>query len=169
MSNFTPYTLSKIQCLQDSINKLSQRQRDLKIELHKRRNTSQKTNIPNEITTNSALIRICIWLKLTMLGKSLQRKLDSDWRFLKWINSGAGYYMYEYQAELFGVDDKNYKFQTFAGPMYWCQRPRILYYHVYNYLFPDKESGIFGWQTGEDIERMTWRDYFKELIEKETE
>lgn len=167
--NLSPYTQSKIQCLQDSINKLSQRQRDLKVELHRSHNTTRKSNISCEIVTNSALIRICNWLKLTMLGKSLERKLDSDLWFLKWIKSGAGYYIYDYQAELFGVDEKDYKCQTYCGPMSWIQRPRGLYYHIYNYLFPDKEPGIFGWQSGEDIERMTWRDYFKELIEKETE
>ena len=50
---------------------------------------------------------------------------------------------------------------------YFIQRD--IFYHIYDMLFPDKEPGLFGWQSGEDIERMTWRDYFKELDKKEWE
>lgn len=166
----TPYTKQKIHEVTEFIKTLSQRQRDIRSEIT-RVNNEAKNILNIERTTNSAVIRIATWIKMTLEGRSLEDKLLYDREFHYWMYKVRGFYISKFLAELWGWGEEKY-----ISPCRWdiwrwkhvYFNQKQLYYYIYDMLFPDKAPGVFGFGCEEDIEAETWRTYFKELIDIES-
>jgi len=166
----TPYVKGKVQELVNFMNTLSQRQRDIQKEISRKANIEYKNMLNNERTTNTAVLRCAGWIKMTLEGKSLKDKLLVDKEFPYWYRETRGYYAYAFLAGLFGWDEDKYIWRSkYAGPWHTYLNQRQLFYYIYDFLFPDKAPGVFGFGCDEDIECDTWRTYFRELLDIERE
>ena len=167
----TPYVKKKVRELTDFMNVLSQRQRDIQKEISRETDIERKNILNNERTTNTAVLRCATWIKMTLKGIPLTCKLLRDKEFLLWFRQNRGYYVHKYLADLWGWEPEKYicgirwSSASLIWRYYFSQRQ--LFYYIYDMLFPGKSSGIFGFQSDEDIECEIWRTTFKELDEKE--
>jgi len=168
--NMTPYTKQKIRELVVFINKLSQRQRDIRREISLEKNIEIKNHLDNERTTNSAVLRIAGWVKMTLEGKSLKEKLLIDPGFLTWYFDIKGFYIQKALADLSGWGEEKY-----INPCRWNIwrwqytefNQNKLYYYIIDMLFPDNINGLFNFALEDNIERDIWRNTFKELMKNE--
>lgn len=164
----TPYIKEKIKYLTSFIDVLSQRQRDIQLEIFRETDIEHKDILNNERTTNTVVLRCAGWIKMTLEGKSLKDKLLVDKEFPLWYRQTRGYYAYAFLAGLFGWDEDQYIWRSkYAGPWHTYFNQRDLFYYIYDMLFPEKMSGIFGFQSDDDIECDIWRTTFKDLTQKE--
>ena len=164
----TPYTQHKVKELTEFMKALSQRQRDIQREMSGSVNREYKDILNNERTTNTVVLRCAGWIKMTLEGKSLKDKLLVDKEFPLWYRQTRGYYAYAFLAGLFGWDEDKYIWRSkYAGPQHTYLNQRQLFYYIYDFLFPDKAPGVFGFGCDEDIECDTWRTYFRELLDIE--
>ena len=166
----TPYTQHKVKELTEFMKALSQRQRDIQREMSGSVNREYKDILNNERTTNTVVLRCAGWIKMTLEGKSLKDKLLVDKEFPLWYRQTRGYYAYAFLADLFGWNEDKYIWRSkYAGPRHTYLNQRQLFYYIYDFLFPDKAPGVFGFGCDEDIECDTWRTYFRELLDIERE
>ncbi len=163
----TPYVKGKVRELVEFMKKLSQRQRDIQKEMSRVANRGYKDILNNERTTNTAVLRIASWIKMTLEGKSLDEKMSTDGDFIQWMYNIKGFYIWDYLAGLWGLSESVYKTSSPWSLNSWHRmyfRQAALYYYIYDMLFPEKMPGLFGIQCDDDVECDTWRTYFKELI-----
>ena len=166
-----PYVKGKVRELVEFMNKLSQRQRDIQKEMSREADREKKDILNNERTTNTVVLRCCVWIRMTLEGKSLQDKLLVDREFPLWYRQTRGYYAYAFLAGLFGwAEDKYIWCSKYAGPWHTYFNQRQLFYYIYDMLFPDKAPGVFGFLAGDDaVECSVWREVFQNLDQKEWE
>jgi len=168
----TPYTQHKIKELTEFMKALSQRQKFLRGELHGNYNREYKNLLHIEQTTNSTVLRCAAWIKMTLQGKSLEYKLLVDKHFVDWMMVTQGFYVQGFLARLWNWPEEKY-----INPCNWkiwrwnhvYFNQRQLFYYIYDFLFPDKAPGVFGFGCDEDIECDTWRTYFCKLLDLERE
>lgn len=166
----TPYVKGKVRVLVNFMNALSQRQRDIQKEMSGETDIEHKNILNNERTTNTVVLRCAGWIKMTLKGKSLKDKLLVDKKFPLWYKQTRGYYVHKPLADLFGWGEDKYIWHSkYAGPWHTYFNQRQLFYYVYDMLFPVKASGIFGFQSDDDIECDIWRTTFRELLDIERE
>lgn len=163
-----PYVRDKQRQLVSFMNRLSQRQRDIRKEMSMVDDQNQKYILDNERTTNTVVLRIATWVKMTLEGRSFEDKLLIDKKFPEWMRHIKGFYIWDYLAELWGVDDDINKSGYSWSP--WHRRyynQEQLYYYIWTGLFPDKPHGVFGFTLDNSVEEDIWKDTFKGLLEKE--
>ena len=163
-----PYIRDKRRQLISFMNRLSQRQRDIRREMSMVDDQNQKYILDNERTTNTVVLRIATWIRMTLEGRSFEDKLLIDKEFPSWMRHIKGFYVWDYLAELWEIDIDNNKYGCSWSPWhrtYYNQGQ--LYYYIWNSLFPDDSSSIFKFTTEESIEEDIWKDTFKGLLEKE--
>lgn len=170
----TPYTKSKINEIRDIIKRISNRQKEIRIEMIKTGDKNVKDTLDIERVANSAAIRICHWIRWTLEGRSLKYKLSIDKEFPRWVYVVRGYYIQEFLAGVFNIPEDIYKVQppfykwkTFNRYRYHSQR--IMYGMIIDLLFKKASGGIFNFRSDDDIESDIWREYFNKLLQREWE
>lgn len=166
----TPYIKGKVRELVNFMNTLSQRQRDIQKEMSRETDIEHKDILNNERTTNTVVLRCAGWIKMTLEGRSLKDKLLADKEFPLWYRETRGYYVHKPLADLWRWETEKYTNENRWKCWYWNMKYFVqsdLFYYVYDMLFPEKMSGIFGFQTDDDIECDIWRTTFRELDKKE--
>ena len=170
----TPYTRSKINEIRDIIKRISNRQKEIRIEMMKAEDRDVKNILDVERVSNSAAIRICHWIRWTLEGRSLKYKLSIDKEFPKWMDNVRGYYIQDFLASVFNISEDIYKVQSpsyrwITFNYYKYNSQRNMYGMIIDLLFKKDGGGIFSFKSDDDIESDIWREYFNKLMQREWE
>lgn len=164
----TPYVKSKYDRLKEMIDILAERQVWIRKEINKSQDQKRKEVLGLERTDNSAAIRCMHWIKWTLQGIPPAYKLLRDPKFIEWISKVYGYHIHETLASELGFEREDYWNQyKWTSPEYKYFSQRNIFWYLWDYLFPERYTGIFRLQTDEEIENDVWRTKFSILITEE--
>ena len=170
----TSYTRSKINEISDIIKQISNRQKEIRKEIMKANTKKNRDILDNERTANTAAIRICHWIKWTLKGLPFNIKFAKDRNFIQWMHEIKGYYIQDFLAGVFDIQETEYKIQQpnyrwLAFDCYKYNSQLNIYCMILDLLFKKDGGGIFSFKSDDDIESDIWREYFNKLIQREWE
>ena len=161
------YTKNKIKELDRLIDVISWRQKEINKELSGDFNREYKNLIGQESQHNSTALRIMFWIKKVLKGESFEKRLKSDKNYPLWMFHTISCEIRDILAKELKLSHDDYKHKYWYGEYYTGMNQWGVYHRIYDYLFPEKQSGIFGFCSEEDIQNEVWRTTFKELPQKE--
>lgn len=159
------YTQSKIKELEQIIDVMSQRQKDINKELSGDFDRDYKNKIDQERQHNSTALRIMFWIKKVLKGEPFEKRLKSDKEYPLWFHHYISCEIRDTLAETLNLPREYY--MSMYCRYYIGASQKSIYRHICNYLFPEKQPGIFGFQSEEDLMNDVWRITFQELPQKE--
>ena len=162
----TPFVKEKYDILQSIIDRLSKRQKEITLTIKKqKRDIWKKNQMAIEKDSNSAIIRVCQWIKMVLLRVPFEKRYERDKTFVDWLRK---YHWYHINRAIY-IDVFNEEIPRpieyfFDGKSYCGCNPIGIYDIIRKFLFPEQQKGGGIFAAQDNIEYDVWYIVFNDLV-----